>query len=486
MLSIIIPARNEAYLQRTIDNVLSNARGDIEVIAVCDGYWPEPPIQDDKRVKLIHHTEAIGQRQSINEAARIARGEFLMKLDAHCAVDEGFDVKLAADCEYDWTVVPRMYNLDHETWKPKPHKRTDYMYIGCSEGRELRAEYYGSNQPKNDNLIDDTMCCMGPGWFMHTARFWELGGCDEGHGGWGQQGVEVSLKAWLSGGFLKVNKKTWFAHWFRGGGGPGFPYRITGHDVDAARAYSRDLWLNNKWPLQKREFAWVVQKFQPPGWDVSALPSKPIIPAPQPDKVRELNHYFRHNILYKRLYPTWRGVRVVKHPTDMILYQEMVLAKKPDFIVEIGTARGGSALMFADYLDMVGKGQVLTVDIRDMGQPAHPRIEYMIGNSISDDIMARIKERIASKPGASVMVVLDGNHARKQVKWELFHYSQMVTPGQYLVAEDCYGRDEQLVGPGESVDWFLRTTRGRMFTREHPENQFCGVGITRDGWLCRK
>ena len=71
-LSVIIPARNETYLQRTIDNILENADGEIEIIAVCDGYWPDPPIKDHPFVNIIHHSEARGQRPSINEAARIA------------------------------------------------------------------------------------------------------------------------------------------------------------------------------------------------------------------------------------------------------------------------------------------------------------------------------------------------------------------------------------------------------------------------------
>jgi glycosyltransferase involved in cell wall biosynthesis len=83
-LSLIIPARNETYLRRTIENVLENIQADTEIIAVADGYWPDPVIQDNPRVILLHHTEARGQRQSINEAARIAKGKYLMKLDAHC------------------------------------------------------------------------------------------------------------------------------------------------------------------------------------------------------------------------------------------------------------------------------------------------------------------------------------------------------------------------------------------------------------------
>jgi len=268
MLSVIIPARNEVYLERTIRSVLDAAEGDIEVIAILDGYIPDPQIDmKDNRVIFVHYPESIGQRQAINEGARRAKGEYIMKLDAHCNVDKGFDVKLAQDCEYEWTVIPRMYNLNHETWEPKLHKRTDYMYIGCDEGRMLRAEYYNGKQPKNDKVIDDIMCCMGPCFFMHKDRFWELGGMDEEHGGWGQMGVELACKAWLSGGELKVNKNTWFAHWFRGGGGPGFPYPISGRDQEKARKYSRDLWMNDKWPMQRRGFQWLIDKFNPPGWD---------------------------------------------------------------------------------------------------------------------------------------------------------------------------------------------------------------------------
>ena len=268
-LSVIIPARNEKYLEKTIRNILENARGDIEILAVLDGYIPDPQIiTNDNRVIFIHNPESIGQRQSINKAARMATGKYIMKLDAHCAVDEGFDIKLAADCEYDWTIIPRMYNLDIETFQPKRHKVTDYMYIGWNEKNEMRALYYNGAERKKwhnrPDLIDDTMCCMGPCFFMHKDRFWELGGCDEGHGGWGQQGIEVALKAWLSGGSLKVNKKTWFAHWFRAG--VGFPYHLSGKTVDEARKYSMDLWLHDKWPLQKRSFQWVIDKFNPPGW----------------------------------------------------------------------------------------------------------------------------------------------------------------------------------------------------------------------------
>lgn len=279
--SFLIPARCEPYLEQTILNVLENICGNSEVLVYLDGWVPEKQIViNDERVTFFHTSTAIGQRAAINYLASKATGKYVCKLDAHCAIDKGFDVKMMADCEPEWTVIPRMYNLDYKTWKPKliedfTHavrmgKLHDYIMIGINDKGEFRTLYYPHavnkelHHSRKDVLLDDTMSCMGCCFFMHKARFMEQDGCDEGHeGGWGQQGIEVALKAWLSGGSLKVNKKTWFAHWFRAGDG-GFPYPISGNQIDRVRKYSADLWLNDRWPKATRKFQWVLDKFQPP------------------------------------------------------------------------------------------------------------------------------------------------------------------------------------------------------------------------------
>jgi cephalosporin hydroxylase len=478
LLSVLIAARNEVYLQKTIENVLENFEGDSEIIAVCDGYWPDPAINDHPRVTLLHHTEPRGQRASINEAARIAKGKYVMKLDAHCAVDKGFDVKLAADCEYDWTVVPRMYNLDVATWTPKLHKRTDYMYIGWNDKKELRSLYYPHKEWKKwhhrTQEIDDTMGCMGPGWFMHKDRFWELGGCDENQGGkagWGQQGIEVALKAWLSGGSLKVNKKTWFAHWFRGD--VGFPYEISGREIDQTRKYSADFWLNNKWPLAKRDINWLLNKFNPPSWE-----------QPMNINVDELNNLFYKHIHLRKVDCNWKGVRLIKMPTDVMLYHKVIWENKPDFIIDSGTKFGGSALFYQDMLDMVGNGgKVISIDKFPSEKVKDPRVTYIEDGSTSEATIKYIKETVGDK---SVMVVLDSDHSRQHVKRELVAYSDIVTPGQYLVIEDCYmykTGEAQLAGPGEARDWFLK--RSRKLVQTDLDQQYL-VGFCRGGWLLRK
>lgn len=468
MLSVIITARNEIYLEQTIRNVLENAEGDIEIIILLDGYIPDPQIViNDDRVLFIHHPESIGQRQSINEGARLAKGKYIMKLDAHCAVDKGFDVKLVADCEYDWTVIPRMYNLDVKTWLPKWHKRTDYMYIGWNDKKQLRSLYYkGDEYRKWHNKteeIDDTMGCMGPCFFMHKDRFWELGGCDEAHGSWGSQGIEVACKAWLSGGRLVVNKKTWFAHWFRGD--EGFPYPISQKDVDKARQHSEGLWLNNKWDKQVRNFQWLIDKFNPPNLE----------------NMDNLQSIFYKGIHLKKNDPKWRGVSIVKLPNDLILYAEAIFEKKPDFIIDIGTRFGGSALLFQDLLDLNGKGQVITIDkYPDKNIKRDKRITYLEGGSTSDEILKKVKKLVK---GSSVMLSIDGDHRRQQVKRELMMYKDIVTSGQYMVVEDCFGREGELVGPGQARDWFLKVNK--QFKQTNNDAKYL-VGFTKGGWLLKK
>jgi glycosyltransferase involved in cell wall biosynthesis len=320
-LSVIIPARNEMFLGQTIDNVLKNMRGDTEIIAILDGAWPLEPIPDHPRVRLVYHPTSIGQRAATNEGARLSQAKYIMKLDAHCAVDEGFDVKLMADCEYDWTVIPRMYNLHafdwlcadcgwrryqsptpekceqcgstkvsrDIIWQPRWSRKTDFARFD----KTMHFQYWGSfkDHPNAQGDIADTMTSVGACFFMHRQRFWDLGGLDEAHGSWGQFGVEVACKAWLSGGRHVVNKKTWFSHMFRTQGGDfGFPYPLSGRQVDTARKYSRDLWMNNKWPLAKHDLNWLLERFRPvPDWhdnvDAGAVEIPPPPPQPAPKSV---------------------------------------------------------------------------------------------------------------------------------------------------------------------------------------------------------
>src|SRR4030042_2914312 len=115
-LSIIIPARSEMFLSRTVDDALENIRGNTEIIVGCDGNWSDPPIQDHPKVHIIHHSKSIGQRAITNEGVKLSRAKYIMKVDAHCSFDEGFDIKMISEMQDDWTMVPVMRNFHVFNW----------------------------------------------------------------------------------------------------------------------------------------------------------------------------------------------------------------------------------------------------------------------------------------------------------------------------------------------------------------------------------
>lgn len=297
-LSVIIPARREEFLNRTVEEVLGKSTAETECIVVLDGEWPMEPLQNHDRLTIIYNPVSVGQRAAINQAAKISKAKYIMKLDAHCILAKGYDTQLIASAKElgrEVTQVPLMYNLHAFDWMcPEGHRRYQSPSGPCKEcgkdtvkdiiwkrresrrtwawrfDKDLHFQYWREHERKHhhDEYVE-TMSILGACFFMDREWYWELGGSDEDHGSWGQQGVEISCKSWLSGGRVICNKKTWFAHMFRTQGADfGFPYPLEGKAVEKARAHSQDFWRNNKFEKQVRPLSWLVDKFNPPGWDL--------------------------------------------------------------------------------------------------------------------------------------------------------------------------------------------------------------------------
>ena len=92
-LSVIIPSHNDIYLHKTIDSLLENAAGEIEIIPVVDGYHHrQNRFRDDPRIKPIYHSKNKGMREAINTGVSHATGDYLMRTDEHCVFGERFDI----------------------------------------------------------------------------------------------------------------------------------------------------------------------------------------------------------------------------------------------------------------------------------------------------------------------------------------------------------------------------------------------------------
>jgi glycosyltransferase involved in cell wall biosynthesis len=264
--SVIIPARNEKYLDKTLNDLFVKAKGEIEAIVVLDGYWPSPIIGED-RIIYIHRGKARGMRAAINSAVAIAKGEYLMKMDAHCMFDEGFDVKLTADCQDNWVVVPRRYALDPEKWAliDNPKYPIDYMYLSKNLHGNVWDEKNRDLKLKK-KLVDETMSNQGSVWFMPKSYFYELELMDEEtYGTFWNEFQEIGLKCWLSGGKVMVNKKTWYAHWHKTGD-VGRGYSLSHSDQPKALA-AVEKWRKKGWHKQTLPLSWLIDHFKPvPTW----------------------------------------------------------------------------------------------------------------------------------------------------------------------------------------------------------------------------
>jgi cephalosporin hydroxylase len=197
---------------------------------------------------------------------------------------------------------------------------------------------------------------------------------------------------------------------------------------------------------------------------------------------------------------TWMGRPIIQYPQDMIAMQEIIWEVKPDLIIETGIAHGGSIIYYASILELIGKGEVLgiDIDIREHNRqeierhPMSKRISMLQGSAISEEIIEQVKSFALGKK--TVMVCLDSNHTHDHVLKELQLYAPFVTVGSYLVAfdtivedlpADLYKDRPWSVGdnPKTAVHEFLKANDGFEINKE-VDNKLL-VSVAPDGYLKR-
>ena len=297
-LSVIIPSRNEIFLNKTIEDILEHKRGKTQIIVGLDGDWPSEPIKDHPDVVVLHYSESIGQRAITKQCARLSKAKYIAKTDAHCAFDEGFDIKMLEAFKKvgdNIVMCPVMRNLHVFDWVcPDGHRRYQGESGVCTEcGKETTKDVvwiaktnpqswsycfdpephfqyfqeYKKRAIKEDNLTE-SMSLQGSFFMMTREKYFALDIDDENLGSWGSQGLTVACKFWLSGGRVLINHSTWYAHCFRTKGGDfGFPYDNPMREVKNNRKYVKELFFENKWEGQIKPLSWLLEKFWPvPEW----------------------------------------------------------------------------------------------------------------------------------------------------------------------------------------------------------------------------
>ncbi len=212
------------------------------------------------------------------------------------------------------------------------------------------------------------------------------------------------------------------------------------------------------------------------------------------------NIWVRETARYRYSYNfSWLGRPIIQLPQDIVAMQEIIWKVRPQLIIEAGIAHGGSLILYASILELIGEGgMVLGVDIEIRphnraaieSHPLSKRIQMIEGSSLSESVVAQVRQVARGK--SPVMVVLDSNHTHDHVLQELRLYSPLVTVGSYLVVFDTLIEDmpadlfaDRPWGKGnnpKTAVWeFLKTTDRFVVDREIEDKLL--ITVAPDGYL---
>ena len=195
------------------------------------------------------------------------------------------------------------------------------------------------------------------------------------------------------------------------------------------------------------------------------LASRRAASGPLPDEAiqRFVNHWYVAQDFFMANH--WLGVQTLQNPLDAWVTQEIITEVRPDVIVEAGTYKGGSAIMWAAILEQLNpNGKVITIDVNDETENAkkhrmwNRRVEFLQGSSTAPAIVEKVRQRTEGK---RVLVILDSLHTRDHVYDELRTYAKMVPVESYIVVQDTGAwkpEVSELSGAAQAITDFLAET----------------------------
>lgn len=179
-----------------------------------------------------------------------------------------------------------------------------------------------------------------------------------------------------------------------------------------------------------------------------------------------------HEIWYadKNTWPKnhWLGIETLQNPMDTWITQEILAEVKPDFMIECGAWKGGSAALWAMILEQVNpQAKVISIDIEDRMADARKlpivqrRVEFILSSSTDPALVEKLAKRVKGK---KVVVLLDSDHSKPHVLEELRKYSPLVPVGSYIIVQDSNVNGHPVLphfaggrgGPWEAVEEFMK------------------------------
>jgi cephalosporin hydroxylase len=189
-----------------------------------------------------------------------------------------------------------------------------------------------------------------------------------------------------------------------------------------------------------------------------------------------------YNLIFEKgtmfSYTNFLGVPLQQDPNDAFAIMDLIWRLKPDLMIELGTAGGGSAFFYAFIMKMYNKdAKVITVDPKrteDWNKQyvnrVCPHCTYArqtklwdsgtinFFNELPVDVVPKVETLIEQWGSKRVLVMEDGNHLTATVKENINAYAKFVTPGSFLIVQDTKMRrlyHDEFADPTAAVEEFL-------------------------------
>jgi cephalosporin hydroxylase len=204
---------------------------------------------------------------------------------------------------------------------------------------------------------------------------------------------------------------------------------------------------------------------------------------------------------------SYAGVPLLKFPEDLRVYEHLLWQMRPDAVIEIGTASGGSALWLRDRLAALARyggarePRVISIDVEPWHAAAKlavvdPDYERTItlpeGDVLDPALPARVREIVGSD--SRCLVIEDSAHKYDTTLAALRGFAGFVPPDGWFVVEDgCI--DVPGLRPQEDEGWpsgvlpaiadWLATPEGAGFQRRRDVEVY-GLTSHPGGYLRRQ
>ena len=273
--SVIMPVgdneKEQNYL-RTIDSLIETAKEDIEILFLADGWEPNNSLFNKySQVRILPSVENLGERRTVNRGAKLAKGDYIFRIDAHCKMSNEWDVKLKKSCEDNYLLVCIIDAIKEKNWLSLNHNYT-FVYITPSAEEKWWGYYHKQD---NNKILQETMTLTGCGWFCKKDYFNNKISFDEDLGKWGCIGPEMSAKVEKSNGHIMLHKEVFCGHLFN--------TNLKGYPIDVVADTRKKI-------LQRyhKEIYQLAQKFKPvPTWENV-----------NEDYLKNWESYFMYNVIY--------------------------------------------------------------------------------------------------------------------------------------------------------------------------------------------